>query len=80
MKESYLAAVLSTLIARDITTKLYHMNQKVRGRGREGEREREKGSDGERKADREKRGMDGGKFLEFCELIKGKRENTREGK
>ncbi|XP_050696655.1 popeye domain-containing protein 3-like isoform X2 [Eriocheir sinensis] len=29
VKESYLAAVLSTLIARDITTKLYHMNQKI---------------------------------------------------
>ncbi|KAK3860435.1 hypothetical protein Pcinc_033514 [Petrolisthes cinctipes] len=28
VKESYLATVLSTLIARDITTKLYNMNQK----------------------------------------------------
>ncbi|XP_069938080.1 popeye domain-containing protein 3 [Cherax quadricarinatus] len=29
VKESYLATVLSTIIARDITTKLYNMNQKI---------------------------------------------------
>lgn len=30
VKETYLATVLTTLIARDITTKLYAMNKKVR--------------------------------------------------
>jgi hypothetical protein len=30
VKEAYLATVLTTLIARDITTKLYAMNKKVR--------------------------------------------------
>jgi hypothetical protein len=29
VKETYLATVLTTLIARDITTKLYAMNKKV---------------------------------------------------
>jgi hypothetical protein len=30
VKETYLATVLTTLIARDITTKLYAMNKKVK--------------------------------------------------